>query len=165
MTETTDELYTKTYVKLLNFISYKARTVRETVTRAYKYLEKAKLSDQDKEALITRITDQLKEEGYLNDQKLADTVLAGYQSSSKAMSVRKLKTAFMKKGLERGVLDNVFSHDHSDLELDHALKDAEKKLRYLTNESPNLKKLKLMKFLFSRGYAKNTISSVVDSLL
>lgn len=155
------DLYQKLYSKILNFVAYSPRTYNEVLSKLNLLLRKySSISDEEKEWVKSTIISDLESLKLLNDQEYAFSYVKGKRESySKAM----MKAFLMKKGVSREIISEAISLQNIDLEFASALQTLEKKLKSLHINDQKLLKLKLSKYLISKGYSYDVIRTVVDT--
>ena len=165
MVEIKIDTYQKVLVKILNFLSYKPRAEREIKVKLNFYLQKEKIPQEEKEDISQKILFQLKEDGYLNDRRVADLFVEGFIGTNKSKSIKTLRNSMLKKGFSRQDVDSSVSRLPVESELSGALKLAKRKLSNLKETSKFARKSKISNFLYTKGYSSVTIKAVVDTLL
>ena len=138
--------FDKYYIKILNFISYKPRTKCEVLDRLNKY--------KTPKDVIPEILATLESENYLNDREYLELYIRGL---TKPLSVLQLKNFLYKKNLEKNLLDNFEEFLAEDYEKTAALKLARKKQKILDET-------KLRKYLYSKGFRRESIDYAFDTL-
>ncbi len=96
-----EDLDGKVYGLLLNFLSYRPRTVKEVRDRLYKYEVRDKMKQ---DSLITRLQSQ----GYLDDLKFA-TWFVESRNSHRPRSRRMLTQELQLKGISRDIIEQLGS--------------------------------------------------------
>lgn len=153
------DAYNKTYVLMLNFLSYKPRSEKEIRDR----LKKFRVSSEVKEVVFSDI----EAEGFIDDVRFAQMYVDGIKGSGKAKSSRQLRNFLYKKGISSGVIDVALSSFDKGVEELSATKDCQKKLNLLKSKkdiSPAILRQKLIKFLMTKGYSSDVVFTVVDTL-
>jgi SOS response regulatory protein OraA/RecX len=157
--------YQKVFTKILNFLSFKPRTKKEIEDRLKSYIDRERISPAEKGLLLNNILIRLKEDKYVDDKKTLELYVESFLGSPKARSIRSFRMALKKKGFSESDIELATRGISGDLEMAGALKEAKKKLLSLKNVPTYAKKGKISNFLYSKGYAANTIKAVVDTLL
>jgi len=163
-----DEAYSKAYFRVLNFLSFSKRSKKELLDKIEKYLSKTYLPKKDKDDVREQIIQNLKTDGYLKetiDEDFANSYVQGLRNSGKSFNGIRISQFLSKKGIPKEIINDVISNIDDEAVYESVLKDAEKKLRSLKNESALRKKQKLLNFLYRKGYPFDIVSSVVDTLL
>lgn len=148
-----EDLDGKVYGLLLNFLSYRPRTVKEVRDRLYKY----EVRDIDKQnALIAKLQSQ----GYLDDLKFAEWFVES-RNSHRPRSRRMLSQELQLKGISREIID----------QLGADMTDESKSLSQLIHKKfgeggkkldPNVKQ-KVYGYLSRQGFAWDKITEVVKT--
>lgn len=140
------------YAKILNFLSYRPRTIKEVRDRLYKY----EVRDSAKQnTLITR----LQERGYLDDTSFARWFIAS-RNANKPRSHRQIRSELSAKGVSREVISEVIGSVADEVETIMVLLN--KKLGSKRVLSPE-EKQKISAFLARRGFAWEIIAKAVNS--
>lgn len=138
------------YAKLLNFLSYRPRTIKEVRDRLYKYEVRESVKQN---ALIAR----LQEKGYLDDISFAKWFIAS-RNANKPRSARQIRSELSAKGVSRDVINEVIKDVAGEEETIMGL--LSKKLgakRVLATQE----KQKICAFLARRGFAWEKVTKVV----
>jgi regulatory protein len=162
------DAYLKVYLKVLNFLSYRRRTVKEVNDRIDKYLKKIVLPSREKSVIREKVISTLKNDGYIkesNDEDFAKFYISSLESSGKSFNKIKIFQFLQKRGISKEVIESSLSEIDPGLIYENVLFDAKKKLRNLKEENKYLKKKKLLNYLSRKGYPFDMVSSVVDTLL
>lgn len=157
--------YQKVFTKVLNFVSYKPRAEAEVFERLKSYLAKENITQNEKDLLQEKIIIQLKQDGYIDDKKTLKLYVDNFSTSRKPKSIRRFKQDLKRKGISQTDIEEGSLALPENLEYDLALVDARKKIRKYGKDSGFILKSKLTSYLYSKGYASETIKSVVDTLL
>lgn len=168
--ETSDnELFEKIYPKVLDFVAYQPRTIKEVLDKIYKLGIKWKLSSETTSMLQIRIITELKQVHLLDDRDYAQTYIS-QKLSGKPVSSQKLKTFLFKKGVAAEIINETLQGLSSEFEFDAAFAEAEKKLK-IFQTAKNVKRFapfqlrqKIYAYLAGKGYPSDICSRVVDSL-
>lgn len=136
----------------IKFISYKIRSSMEVKRK----LQELGYEDE----VIEKVISALKRGKYLDDFDYAGRY-ARTKIKTKTISRKQLEFELIQKGIEEEIINSVLETNSID-EYNDALKIATKKLsnKPLDNKS----KLKIMKHLYSKGYATELINRVVNEL-
>lgn len=151
----------KYYIKLKAF-DYLSRRMHS----AYELKNKLKVKGYNAE-FIADILNNLKENGYLDDQKFS-MQFAEEKSLLKNWSRAKIKVELMKKGINRDIINSVFILDNvEDSEFTNAQAIAEKKLRSLKSRNIPILDIekKLLTFLLQKGFDYELTAKVISSIL
>lgn len=140
------------YAKILNFLSYRPRTVKEVRDRLYKY----EVRDKGKQDLLIA---KLNEKGYLDDLKFATWFIES-RNSHRPRSTRMLKQELMVKGVPGDIIAEAMAGSAD--ESDTISRVLDKKLgvrRTLESEEEQ----KIYTYLSRQGYAWDKIKEVVKT--
>ena len=158
------ELYEKVYVKTLNFISHKPRSISETQRRIFRYFPK-KTEEDLRESLQQKIIDDLVDDGYLDDERYVAEYVGSFGKFGKKKSKYAITTFLYKKGIPKDLIQKGMLLLPGNFELEAAIKDAEKRLRVYKDKNPRVLKSKVIKYLFSKGYTSEIVYNAVDTAL
>lgn len=131
------------------------------------YKETPGYKDTDTEKILNEITDSLKQNKYLNDEEFAKWLVAQRTSSKKGKSNTAIRAELQAKGIDPETVSNVLIDKGGESEQERAISIAEKKLELLKKRDSNDKdiRIKLTRYLISKGFPWDTTRSAVDSLL
>ncbi|MBI2026065.1 MAG: regulatory protein RecX [Candidatus Levybacteria bacterium] len=150
------------FEKLLNkafkFLSYRPRSEKEV--RDYLIKKKAD------ELTLTRITQSLKENNFLNDTDFAKWWIE-QRTKFRPKAQRLIKLELIQKGIGKDLIDKLLQDKSIETltDLDKAKRIAQKKLQRYKNEVPQKQYEKLVRFLASKGFNWDTIKKIVDQLI
>ncbi len=140
------------YAKLLNFLSYRPRTVKEVRDRLYKY----EVRDKAKQDLLIA---KLNEKGYLDDLSFARWFIES-RNAHRPRSSRMLKQELLAKGVPSDIIAQAMAGSVD--ESDTIARILDKKLgvkRTLERDEEQ----KIYAYLSRQGYAWDKIKEVVKS--
>ena len=136
--------------KVMNYVLYKMRTISEVKQKC----KKLNLEDD----YIDDVIDYLIEAGYLDDKKYAKKYVENVIRLKKA-SKNEIKIDLMRRGIDQDIIDNaVDTEEVYEFESESCEYVAQKKYK----STPD--KLKVRKFLSSKGYDYDLISKAIDNL-
>jgi regulatory protein len=157
-----DDLYQKLLGLALNFVSIRPRSQKEI----REYLQKKITRWHANSDLLEKLFGRLTELGYVDDLNFARVFISSRnQFRPKGNSLLRLE--LKRKGISQDCIDTALEGSGSDMstnEADLAQKAAIKKLRGLHRYDKRQQRNKLYAFLSRRGFALDTISSVIDGL-
>ncbi len=110
----------------------------------------------------------MKKDGYIkefHDFDFATSYIDGLKKSSKAFNKIKIREFLKRKGVDANIIDDVIENVSDDQIYSSVLKDAEKKLRTLKDDNINVRRKKLLTYLYRKGYPFEISSSAVDTLI
>jgi len=135
----------KSYIRAMDLISRRQRSEKEIRDYAWKKQWSPEVRD--------RVTERLKECGYLNDEKFAKSFVRS--RANRGFSNRKMRTELIKKRIKRELIDHVLKdEDFNELE---SLKNLiiKKRDKYESDE-------KLIQYLMRQGFRYDHIKSILD---
>lgn len=135
----------KLFSKVINFISYRPRSIKEVNDRLYKYLGKGE------EEVKSSMIDRLKELGYLDDEAFAKWFVES-RSAHRPRSKRHLASELYSKGIDKVIIDNALASSG----------DEKEALKKLIAKKKNMEHDKLVAFLARRGFPWTLIKSELD---
>ena len=137
----------KVFAKVINFLSYRPRSVREVTDRLYQYLGPDE--QETKAALVKR----LKKLGYLNDLEFARW-FAQSRRANRPRSLRQLSSELYAKGVSKEVISQVLGEEGDDREA----------IRKLIAKKSNLEPDKLVAYLARKGFSWEIIKEELDKM-
>ena len=140
------------YAKILNFLSYRPRTVKEVRDRLYKY----DVRDKTKQDILVA---KLQDKGYLDDLKFATWFIES-RNTHRPRSSRMLKQELMAKGVPSDIITQAMAGSAD--ESDTIARILDKKLgvrRTLERDEEQ----KIYTYLSRQGYAWDKIKEVVKT--
>lgn len=140
------------YGKILNFLSFRPRTVKEVRDRLWKY----EVKDEDSQNLVI---DKLKSKGYLDDIAFARWFIES-RNTHRPRSISMLKMELSQKGVPKDIIsDLVATMGDEKATILHLL---DKKLgNHRILGKPEL--VKIQSYLVRQGFAWDKVSEVVKS--
>jgi len=140
-------------LRCLRVASQSVRRLREKLTRR---LENEELADEIMKRLI--------EADLVNDQRLAESVIARF-ASSKTKSVREIRLLLQKKGISPALIRSLETNLNEIDPKEAIAKLAEGKLRQVRDSDPKVRFEKTAAYLARKGFRYNEIKAVLDELL
>ena len=150
--------FEKFYKASIRYLSFRTRSEKEV--RDY-------LTKKECDQLISkRIIDSLVRDHFLNDEEFAKMWIRE-RTLIKPKAIRVIKMELKQKGISKELIEGAFENsDDSPVDLNLALKLAEKKLRTIHDQSDKFKvKEKLGRYLASKGFDWDTIKAAIDQAL
>jgi regulatory protein len=140
------------YGKILNFLSFRPRTVKEVRDRLWKY----EVKDEDSQNIVI---DKLKSKGYLDDVSFAKWFIES-RNTHRPRSISMLKMELSQKGVPKDIIsDLVATMGDEKATIMHLL---DKKLgNHRILGKPEL--VKIQGYLVRQGFAWDKVSEVVKS--
>ena len=136
--------------KILKYIMYKKRTEEEV---------KRKFGNIDDHELLEEIIDELKENGYINDNNYIERAIAEF-ISLKNLSLKELKYKLLSKGLKKNLIDDYFSQKSDELE-DYEINSAK---NIILKKKNSMEEQELIQFLLKKGYKIENIKQAIFML-
>ena len=160
------ELQLKIHDKVLNFMSYQPRTMKEVEDKLSALLERYKKpSPSEKEIMREEILARMVESTLVDDAAYAQAYVDAKIKSPKSISSMKIKQFLYKKGVSDTHIEKALEKFSHDVEFGKAEKDAQKKVRTLRAKDDYEYRGKLTKFLSGKGYSFDIVNAVVDRVL
>lgn len=117
---------------------YKKRTEQEV---------RKKFSDIEDYDLLEEVIDDLKENGYINDDSYIERAIAEF-INLKNLSLKELKYKLMSKGLDKDLIDDYFYNNTDKLE-EYEINSAK---NIINKKSNNMEEQDIIQFLLKKGY-------------
>ena len=136
--------------KILKYIMYKKRTEEEV---------KRKFGNIDDHELLEEIIDELKENGYINDNNYIKRAIAEF-INLKNLSLKELKYKLLSKGLKKNLIDDYFSQKSDELE-DYEINSAK---NIILKKKNSMEEQELIQFLLKKGYKIENIKQAIFML-
>lgn len=150
--------FEKFYKAAIRYLSFRTRSEKELSD----YLTKKQC-----DALTSkRILDSLKRDKFLNDEEFARMWIRE-RTLIKPKAIRVIKMELKQKGISKELIEEAFQNsEDSPVDLDLAVRLAEKKLRTIHDQTDKFKvKEKLGRYLASKGFDWDTIKAAIDRSL
>ena len=149
MSEYTIEEFDKYKTKILKYILYKKRTEKEVITKFSKEID---------EVLLEDIIENLKENGYINDEEYIKRALNEYMNIN-TYSIKEIENKLRLKGLKSNFIEKYIEENEEELkmyELKNAIKIATKKKDKTLEE--------IYAFLYRKGYSSENIKKAIEKV-
>jgi regulatory protein len=163
MSKIEDDFYEKALGKVLNFLSYSARSEREVSDRIEKVFSSREVPENEKSKIKADIIEQLRSLNLINDRMYAENYIKGRVRAGKPISQRKIYEYLYKKGISKETIEEVSSYYTYELEHTFVLELAEKKLKTLKDKEAFTRKKKLTAYLLGKGFSPQIVYAVVDT--
>lgn len=137
-------------------LSYRSRSRKEMLD---KLRTKGFESDD-----INAVMEFLEKSNLINDAELASELLS-YSSGSKPLGKNGIRMFMLKRGIDKGLVDETISGHTSEMEEKTAMEFAERKARVLNNYPAKVARRRLWAMLQRRGFSAGIIRKAVDSVL
>ena len=146
--------YEKIFNKVLNFLDYQPRTVKEIQDKVAKLTKVTEISQ--------KVVEDLERMNLIDDFKYAVEYVESKANSSAPPGKRKMVAFLNKKGVNRELVESAVDLYTPKKEEKGAEMALQKRLRGSKGINNFKEKQKMWKFLSGRGYSKDVINSVVD---
>jgi len=144
------------YEKLAHFCEYQERCRYDVAKKSYALkIPKAEVSDY---------IEQLEKSGFLNEKRYIKTFIDSHFTKKK-WGAAKIRAALSSKGLKENQYKDLLKEIDAEDYYATALKLAEKKTTSIKSKSPQDHKIKLMRFLMSKGFEQAVIQRVMKKVL
>ena len=140
----------KLKTKVLKYIMYKKRTEQEV---------RKKFSDIEDYDLLEEVIDDLKENGYINDDSYIERAIAEF-INLKNLSLKELKYKLMSKGLDKDLIDDYFYNNTDKLE-EYEINSAK---NIINKKSINMEEQDIIQFLLKKGYKMDSVKEAISML-
>lgn len=144
----------KIYDKLTTYCAYQERSARDVKQK----LVKLKAEPEDTAYYLER----LQRENYLNEERFAKAFIEGHLR--KKWGKAKIKAGLSQKGITGSMVKNLLDDVQDDGYAEQLEAAARHKLKSIKGETDYDRKIKLTRFLLSKGYDSARISAVVKQL-
>lgn len=128
--------------KMLKYIMYKKRTEREV---------RQKFADID-ESMLDNIIEDLKENGYINDENYIKRAVAEYMNL-KNLSIKEISYKLQAKGIKRDTLENYIS-EHKDELIEYEKMSAQ---NIYNKKIGSMEEFEIKQYLLKKGYKPENI--------
>ena len=149
MSEYTIEEFDKYKTKILKYILYKKRTEKEVITKFSKEID---------ENLLEDIIENLKDNGYINDEEYIKRALNEYMNIN-TYSIKEIENKLRLKGLKSNLIEKYIEEYEEELktyESRNAIKIAIKKKDRTLEE--------IYAFLYRKGYSSENIRKAIEEV-
>ncbi len=159
------ETQEKIDLKILNFISYKARSTAEVKKKLDHYLKRKKnLKFSEIEKIKERSLEKLVNLNLLDDDDYAKSYVNEKIKSTKPVSKLQIRKFLLSKGVPYKIIDNNLKLMKKEIEYAKAKKDATRKLARYKKMDKRTMRNKLRVYLSRKGYPWEVVYSVVDNI-
>ena len=142
----TIEEYDKQKTKVLKYVLYKKRTEKEIQTKFRTQIEENMLED---------IIQELKENGYINDENYIERAVAEFMVL-KNLSIKEIKYKLMSKGISSSIVEDYMQNHKEELE-EYERKSAE---NIAIKKSSSMDEIEIKQYLMKKGYADVSLETV-----
>ncbi len=140
----------KLKTKVLKYIMYKKRTEQEV---------RRKFSNIEEENLLEEVIEDLKENGYINDDKYIERAVLEF-INLKNLSLKELKYKLMTKGLEKDLIDDYFYRNNEKLE-EYEINSAK---NIILKKGRDTDEQELIQYLLRKGYRSDLIKIAIEKI-
>ncbi len=146
----TIEEYDNEKTKVLKYVIYKKRTIREIKTKFRSIIEENMLED---------IIEELKENGYIGDEKYIERAINEY-IALKNLSIKELKYKLASKGISNTLIEDYISKNSEELE-EYERKSAE---NIAIKRAVNMDENDIKSYLMKKGYKEENIKEAIAKI-
>lgn len=136
--------------KVLKYVLYKKRTERETKTKFRSLIDEDMLQD---------IIDELKQNGYISDEKYIERAVSEYMAL-KNLSIKELKYKLASKGISQNMIEDYISNNLEKIE-EYERNSAE---NIAVKKSVNMDEQDIKAYLIKKGYKEENIRQAIDKI-
>jgi regulatory protein len=149
------EEYQRVKQAALRFLSHRPRTVHE--------VRKALLAKGYDAGLCDQVVEEMKELGYLDDRRFAESWVEERQTG-KGLGIKRIRRELVQKGVASSLVDEALGHITDDQQRQLAMDVAERRYLRLRGETWMNIERKLGGFLLRRGFDMEHVISVLREL-
>lgn len=146
----TIEEYDKEKTKVLKYVIYKKRTIKEIKTKFKSLIEENMLED---------IIEELKQNGYISDETYINRAVNEYMAL-KNLSVKEIRYKLISKGISSSMLEDYISKNAEELE-EYERKSAE---NIAIKKSVNMDETEIKTYLLKKGYKEENIRQAIEKI-
>ena len=140
----------KLKTKVIKYIMYKKRTEQEV---------RRKFSDIDDQELLDDVIEDLKENGYINDNNYIERSVSEF-INIRNLSLKELKYKLLSKGLNKDLIDEYFYNNIDKLE-EYEINSAK---NIIIKRSNNSEEQEIIQYLLKKGYKSDLIRTAIQEL-
>ncbi len=146
----TIEEYDREKTKVLKYVLYKKRTIKEI---------KTKFKSQIEENMIEDIIEELKENGYISDENYVERAVREFMAL-KNLSIKEIKYKLMSKGVTNNTIEDYISNNIEELE-EYEKKSAE---NIVLKKCVNMEEFEIKQYLLKKGFSEEHIRNAIEKL-
>ena len=146
----TIEEFDKEKTKVLKYVMYKKRTEREIRTKFKSMIE---------ENLLEDIIENLKENGYVSDEKYIERAINEFMAL-KNLSVKEIKYELISKGISTNLIEDYIQKNQEELN-EYEKKSAD---NIVLKKSVNMEEMEIRQYLTKKGYTEEHIKEVMEKI-
>ena len=136
--------------KVLKYVMYKKRTLREIKTKFKSIIEENMLDD---------ILEDLKENGYISDENYIKRAVNEFMAL-KNLSIKEIKYKLMSKGISSNLVEDYIQNNEEEL-YEYEQKSAE---NIVLKKSVNMEELEIKQYLIKKGYNEENIRNAIEKI-
>ena len=144
------EEYDRKKTKVLKYVLYKKRTIKEIQT---------KFKSQIEENMLEDIIEELKENGYISDEDYVERAVNEF-IALKNLSIKEIKYKLMSKGIANNTIEDYISNNREELE-EYEQKSAD---NIVLKKSVNMEEFEIKQYLSKKGYLEEHIRNAIEKL-
>ena len=146
----TIEEYDKEKTKVLKYVIYKKRTIREIKTKFKTLIDENMLED---------IIKELKENGYINDENYIKRAVSEYMAL-KNLSIKEIKYKLISKGIPNSMVEEYVLENIEELE-EYEQKSAD---NIVIKKITNMDETEIKVYLLKKGYREESIKNAMQKI-
>lgn len=144
------EEYDREKTKVLKYVIYKKRTIREIKTKFKPTIEENMLED---------IIEELKENGYISDENYIKRAVNEYMAL-RNLSIKEMKYKLAAKGISSSMIEDYISKNSEKLE-EYEQKSAD---NIVLRKSSSLDEAQIKRYLLKKGYSEESIRNAMEKM-
>ena len=146
----TIEEYDKEKTKVLKYVLYKKRTIREIKTKFKTLIDENMLED---------IIEELKENGYISDENYIKRAVSEYMAL-KNLSIKEIKYKLISKGIPNSMVEEYVLENIEELE-EYEQKSAD---NIVIKKITNMDETEIKGYLLKKGYREESIKNAMQKI-
>ena len=146
----TIEEYDKEKTKVLKYVIYKKRTIREIKTKFKSLIDENMLED---------IIEELKENGYISDENYIKRAVNEFMAL-KNLSIKEIKYKLISKGISNSMVEEYISENIEELE-EYEQKSAD---NIVLKKTVNMDETEIKGYLLKKGYREESIRNAMQKI-
>ncbi len=146
----TIEEYDKEKTKVLKYVLYKKRTIREI---------KTKFKSQIDENMLEDIIEELKENNYISDENYIERAVSEF-IALKNLSIKEIKYKLMSKGISNNMVEDYIESHREELD-EYEQKSAD---NIALKKCVSMEEYEIVQYLVKKGYTEEHIKNAIEKL-
>ncbi len=146
----TIEEYDKEKTKVLKYVIYKKRTIREIKTKFKTLMDEDMLED---------IIEELKENGYISDENYVKRAINEYMAL-KNLSIKEIRYKLIAKGISNSMVEEYISKNIEELR-EYEQKSAD---NIVIKKTVNMDETEIRGYLLKKGYREESIKNAMQKI-